>query len=105
MWKFFEFLVTVRTVLYPLVKPYIHCLLLSKNTDTEEEVILQLSIRRKVNGVPAHIHKTQLLADFAKELDKYRKDLTRSLGNYFYQFGFYILHTTLYSNRVTVFVI
>lgn len=80
MWKFFDFVVTVRTVVYPLIKPYIRATLLSRQVDTDEEAILQHTIRMKLNSVPCHIHKTQLLADFANELDKHRKDLTKSLG-------------------------
>ena len=80
MWRFFDFLVTIRTIVYPLVKPYIHTNLLTRTPDTEEEARLQHSICMKIHAVPSHIHKTQLLGDFANELDKHRKDLTKILG-------------------------
>lgn len=80
MWKFFEFIVSVRTVIYPLVKPFLHSVLVNKNTDTEEEAIVQYSLRYKMHGTPAHQHKTQLLEDMADELDKHRADLIRTLG-------------------------
>lgn len=80
MWRFFDFFVTIRTVVYPLVKPYIHANLLTKNPDSHEEAVLQNSIRLKIHTVPSHIHKTQLLSDFANQLDKHRNDLTKILG-------------------------
>lgn len=84
VWHFFEFLVSVRTVIYPLMQPFLCSVLLHKNTDTEQEMNVQISIRHKVHSTPVHLHKTQLLGDFADELDKHRKDLTRSLGLFIY---------------------
>lgn len=78
-WQFFTFLVTKRTTVYPLVKPFIVTSLLNQNTDTEFEANEQRTIRVKLASVPTHIHKTQLLGDFANELDRLRKDLTSSL--------------------------
>lgn len=79
-WEFFNFMVTVRTMLYPLIRSFVVTTMLTKNTDTEEETILQCMIRHRICSIPSHIHKTQLLEDFATELDRLRKELTRSLG-------------------------
>ncbi|KAF6038923.1 unc-80 [Bugula neritina] len=78
--KFFNFLVTVRTVLYPLIKPYIHSKLLHKVMTTEDEDIALHNISCSIKALPSYIHKTQLLAEFAKELDMHRKTHISSLG-------------------------
>ena len=85
-WKFFEFVVSVRTIVYPLIKPLLMGVLLAKSTDTEEEAIVQYTISHKINSTPGHLHKTQLLSNIADELDLYRKELTQTLGEFYYQY-------------------
>lgn len=78
-WKFFDFLVKVRTIVYPLVKSYVVTSLLSVQVDSELETAYQSTVRQHVHSIPSHIHKTHLLEEFARELDTLRKDLAQTL--------------------------
>ncbi|XP_067932003.1 protein unc-80 homolog isoform X2 [Watersipora subatra] len=81
MWQFFDFTVSVRTIVYPLIKPYLQGVLLAKTPDTEEEALLLHSIRDKIYSAPTHLNKTHLLASFADELSKLRVHLSQTLGS------------------------
>jgi len=47
---------------------------------TEDEDIALHNISCSIKALPSYIHKTQLLAEFAKELDMHRKTHISSLG-------------------------
>lgn len=69
----------MRTILYPLIKPYVVTSLLAQPVDVERDAMYQSTLRQHIHSVPSHIHKTLLLEDLARELDLLRKDLAKQL--------------------------
>ncbi|XP_074657337.1 protein unc-80 homolog [Tubulanus polymorphus] len=85
LWKFIDFLVTIRPPLYIILRPFIHFKMLKLQCDTEAEYYLQQLVGQRLQGnlLPPPKCSGSILIDLANELRIIKEDMAlRGAGDF-----------------------